>query len=302
MPALSIMIAGAQKSGTSSLNTYLGQHPSLRSTREDADGQSPEIMWFLRPERFDDGIPWSFLYGEVDEGELLVGKSAGLMYDGDAVERLAAHDPRVHVVVVLRDPVKRAFSAYQFNKQRGIEPASSFEDALAGGPQRFRAEDERHFRCAYVEWSAYADHVERLLRRFGEDRVHVLLFEELTSDPRRVVAPLLEKLGLDPADLPEGVGHANEASQSRSLVLARAVRPGHPLARVLRKLLPLGARHRLRVWLRSVNTSTSAKPRSEQLSATTTEDLSERLRDSTDRLGRLLGRNDLPDWWSSAKR
>lgn len=302
MPKLSIMIAGAQKSGTSSLNSHLGRHPALQATREDADGQSSEIVWFLRPERFDDGIPWDFLYGDLRDDALLVGKSAGLMYDVDAVDRLHAHAPDAQVVVLLRDPVKRAFSSYQFNKQRGIEPAATFEDALAGGAERFKPGDERRFRCAYTEWSSYHDHVQLLRDRFGPERVHVMIFEELVADPRGVVAPVLRALGLDPEQLPETLGHANEASQARSLALARAVRPGHPLARVLRVVMPMSARQRLRRWLRSLNAGSGpAKAPAETLDPTTAAELARTLAEPNRQLAAALGRDDLADWWPSLR-
>jgi hypothetical protein len=293
-PTLSVMIAGAQKSGTSSLNTYLGTHPATRVTREPAHGESPELVYFLRPDRFGGKIPWSYLYGEDLRGTL-VGKSAGLMYDDEAIARLRAHFPDVDVAVILRDPVRRAFSAYQHNRRRGLEPATTFEEAIQDGPTRFPEGDERRFRCAYIEWSCYADYLPHLYATFGREKVHVLLFEQFVQDPRGCVTALVESVGLDPDEFPDEVGHVNVSGRARSQALARALRTGRPATRLARRVLPLGFRHYVHGRLVELNTATDSRV-GEQLDPRTARRLRERFAESDARLGAMLGR-DLGQFW-----
>lgn len=296
---LSVMIVGAQKSGTSALDDFLTAHPELQGTHQLGHAGSPEFSYFIHPEKFGHRPPWQTHFGDLT-GAHLVGKSAGLMYDPEAVQRLYRHNPDVLVVVVMREPVSRAYSSFLFNRRRGIEPEPDFVTAITAGPARFAEGDARRRRCDYVSWSKYADFLPLLFDTFGKGAVFPLLFEELTVDPVGAVTPILDQLGVGTQGLPAGLPHSNPAAAARSVFLQSQLRPDHPVSRLMRRALPAMARNRLRGSLTALNTRPQAAA-PEPLADDVVEALRKELAPSVRDLAALLERPDISQrWWGRA--
>jgi hypothetical protein len=98
-------------------------------------------------------------------------------------------------------------SNYRFTVQHGAEdlpPVEALHQAASGA----RAWDRERFSVSpfdYLVRGRYVDYLERLAAHVARDRMQVLVFEELVSDPS-VVAALYERLGVDPTFRPAGVG------------------------------------------------------------------------------------------------
>lgn len=131
MPMLvDFMIAGAEKSGTSSLLRYLGGHPRICVHRQS------EMTFFVSDEEYVPAYESIFrrYYGNCEKPEpLFVARSVDVMYVPEAARRLWEYNPSFHVAIVLRDPVDRAYSAYWHSCRRGGEGLDVFEDALRLG-------------------------------------------------------------------------------------------------------------------------------------------------------------------------
>jgi hypothetical protein len=240
---IDVMIVGAQKAGTTSLLTYLGSHPALHRQRV------RELTFFS-----DHRAPMSDFDKRagvhLDTGSgLTVGKLAGLMTDPIGLLRLRVHNPGVRVVVSLRDPVRRAYSAYWHARATGREPAPTFEDGLWGDSGRFGADDASRRVCAYIEHGLYAAQLLRLRHLFGAANVSVVLLEEFLVQPRRAVLPLAEAIGVDAGLLPDVPPHENEARQTQMPAAARLIRKGALPRRMARRLFTAAGRERVRPWV-----------------------------------------------------
>jgi hypothetical protein len=242
------MIVGAPKAGTTSLKAWLGQHPDV------ATHAVREFVYFASDEAFARGYDTAFrtqFGARAASAPARVAKSVAMMYSREALLRLAAHNPAVHVVLVLREPLARAHSEFWYAKRRGRETAATFTEVIdrAVGAA---AEDARDHH-AYLARSCYARHVEAILEIFGSGRVTVLMLEDLEQDPRSACRMLFAKLpGID-ADiaLPEAVRH-NEAAAPRSRLLLELVAWARR-QRLLRALLGAPARRRLHAALVGLN-------------------------------------------------
>jgi Sulfotransferase family len=239
-----VMIVGAAKCGTTSLLAYLGRHPGVQAP------DHLEMTWFSDPALYAEPFPDDLYFpGGPPAGRLRLGKLAGLMYREGDVDRLHALNDRVHAVVILRDPVARAYSSYWFARRRGRETREDFlavvRDAAGDGTAP-RPDDH------YLQGGLYAEPVERLQHRLGADRVHTVVFEEFVADPAAALGSVVERLGLDAGALPAEVPHENRAREARSPALARARRSRQVVA-VARRALPPGARDMLRRHYRRVN-------------------------------------------------
>ena len=129
------------------------------------------------------------------------------MFHPFALERIAHDLPHTKLVVMLRDPVERAFSAYKHEFARGFEREKTFERALELEDERLKGEYERmrddvtyesyaHRHLAYRARGEYADQLERAYALFPREQVHVLDSEEFFAEPAKVYAALVEFLGL----------------------------------------------------------------------------------------------------------
>lgn len=247
------MIVGAPKSGTTSLKDYLGQHPGICTHRQ------TEMQFFANDIRYAQGYErmLRLYFPCAADDRVLVAKNVAMMYSPRALDRLARHNPAVHVVVLLRDPVERAYSEYWYARRRGWEPRRSFEAALRDDGSRFGDDDARRARCAYLERSTYARHVRRILERFGGDRTHVLLTDDLRRDAAGACRPLFALFpGLDPDFSPRVDRRANTAALPRSRAVLRLISSDRALPnlrRALKRLVPRRARDRLKRGLRELN-------------------------------------------------
>jgi hypothetical protein len=141
---------------------------------------------------------------------VLVGESSPYyMWHPYAPARIAHDLPDIRVLVALRDPVERAYSAHAHESARGYE-SEPFEAALSLEAQRIAGAEAalgasrgaRHFahqHQAYLARGEYVDQLMRLEAELGRDRMLVIDAEDFWTDPESQWADVLDFLGLPPA-------------------------------------------------------------------------------------------------------
>jgi hypothetical protein len=202
-PLPDFLILGAQKAGTTALYDYLYRHPAI------AGPSWKEVSFFdlhwRRGERWYRGHFPRGAQSPVGEA------SPSYLFHPQAPERVRSLVPEARLIVLLRDPVDRAFSHYQHEVALGREPLS-FEDALAAEEERTRGEVERMlagpgtFSYAWWNWTysargLYAEQLERWLDIFPREQLLVLLTDELAEKPAETYARVLEFVGAPPHEL-----------------------------------------------------------------------------------------------------
>lgn len=210
------IIVGAQKGGTTSLYKYLEQHPQvLKASRK-------EVHFF--DENVDRGVRWYRSHfpsrRELEQRADKLGKSVitgeaspYYIFHPHAVRRLAALLPDTKLIVLLRDPVARAFSHYQ-HQLRMARERLSFKAAIKQEADRLRGERDRmledenynsytyrHF--SYLARGVYADQLEKLYRYVSRDQVLVLRSESLFDHTQALFDTTTSFLGLDRVTLHE---------------------------------------------------------------------------------------------------
>lgn len=189
--------------GTTSLNGYLREHPQV------AVSQPKEVHFFDL--HFDEGVDWYAGHFPDAEGSTAVGEATpDYLYHATAVARIAATLPDVKLIVMLRNPVDRAYSHYWHNRSRGRETLE-FEDALAAEPERLASGDEPRRIFSYADKGRYAGQLERVFVSVPRERVLVRTFEELERTPATVYADACRFLGIDDGFRPENLGRAINA-------------------------------------------------------------------------------------------
>ena len=222
------IIIGAMRSGTTSLARYLGAHPQVFMAAK------KEVHFF--DFHFDRSLDWYARHFARAGGKTAVGEATpGYMYNERAIARMARLVPQARLIVVLRNPVDRAYSHYWLNRARGHEPLD-FAAAIAVEPERL-ANPKLEFgrRGVYLEGSRYLKYLLRVCRYYPRSALHVVIFEDLRDEPRAVYAAVCRFLGVGESFLPPNLGRPiNRFVAFRSLGLRNL---GRRLPRPLRRVV-----------------------------------------------------------------
>jgi len=217
-PLVTFLIAGVQKGGTTALYDYLADYPDVALSRvkevhffddERQDWRSPDY----RAYHAQFASPQARPCGEA---------TPIYLYWPNALERIAAYNPAMRLIVTLRDPVQRAWSHWRMEYARGAE-REPFAWCIREGRQRlFGAEPWGHHRAfSYVERGFYAEQLERLFAVFPHKQVLILRSEDLKRHPARPLAQVRDFLGLGGAPTPA----AREVHVGRDIDYGSALTP-----------------------------------------------------------------------------
>lgn len=205
-PLPGFLIVGAQKAGTTSLLDLLCQHPAV------AAPVRKEVHFF--DHEFARGPDWYRAHFPRARAATVSGEATPYyLFHPLAPGRAAEVVPEARLIVLLRDPIDRAFSQHNHERVLGFEQLD-FDAALAAEAARLAGEEERlvaepgyrsfgHQHHSYLARGRYAGQLERWLECFPRERILVLSAEELFADPVATVAEAQDFLGLErlaPAD------------------------------------------------------------------------------------------------------
>lgn len=208
------LLVGAQKSGTTTLAHDLAAHPEIEMAAR-------EVHYFDR--NLDRGIEW--YAGQFrDRPAKAIGESTPeYMFLPEVPPRIAEVLPGARLLVVLRDPVDRAYSHYWHNRARGHETLG-FDEALAAEEGRLAVVSTiERARWSYAARGMYADQLQRLFAHVDRARVHVLLFDDLVADPTTTVSTVYGFLDVDSSFRPPPV-RRNPYFEFRSQSLRPTIR------------------------------------------------------------------------------
>lgn len=202
------LIVGAARSGTTSLYHYLSQHPDIflspiKETNYFAlEGQT---LMFRGPGD-QKAIGASSVTSWADylqqfrsaDGERAIGEASPsyMYYAYRTVPRILARIGTPKVIAILRNPVDRAFSNFSLLVRDGREPLRSFEEALKAEQERLN--DGWEHVWAYFGLGLYGSQLEPFVHTFGRERLLILSYEDLLSDPVAMLQTTFRFLGVDP--------------------------------------------------------------------------------------------------------
>jgi hypothetical protein len=290
MKHIDIFIAGAQKAGTTSLKNYLGQHPKVCTHRQ------MEMGYFYHDYAYNLGYGTAYCryFGHCqEEGCVVLAKNVAVMYDSIAIERLHEHNPCIMLVLVLRNPVDRAYSAYWYARQMGYEDIPDFDEAVWLSPDRHR-DPAAQRNCAYLYRGLYVNFLQKMLSVFPNQSLVIFRFESLKNDPVSMCKQIFKRIGIE-AIVPDVHMRHNPASAPRSHLIAKMLFQPSRLPRVkgiLRKLVPAGVRDQMREVLTTWNTLDMTPP---PMNPKTRLKLIEFFKPYNQELNHLLG-EDLSAW------
>lgn len=203
------LVVGAQRAGTTTLFRVLSEHPQIvRPTTSKGIGYFDDFhingqRWYRAH------FPLRALARIRTRGRALAFESSGYyLFHPLAPERIARELPGVKVVVMVRDPVDRAYSAHRHELRRGFE-TEDFQTALDLEPGRLAGEEDRmradarytsfeHRHHAYVGRSTYANQIQRYIEVLGAHRVLIVDADRFFTEPHAELTTLFNWLGVRP--------------------------------------------------------------------------------------------------------
>lgn len=213
-PLPDFLIIGTKRGGTTSLLKYLRLHPQVLPMWPSAE--NAKKTWFF-DDRYGRGEHWYRSHFPTRQQRHRVARRHGVpvlsgeaapyyMFNPCVPARVAATMPDARLIVVLRNPIDRAWSHWRERRASGAEPLG-FAEALAVEDIRIAGEESRlladpdYISTAYDQFSyrtrgRYLEQLERWWRVLPREQMFIVRSEDMYADPNSALAGLHEFLGL----------------------------------------------------------------------------------------------------------
>ncbi len=233
-----------------------------------------EVHFFNR--NFEKGESWYLDHFRPDSVHLAWGElTPDYIAHHETPQRAFALCPRARLVVILREPIERAYSIYRL-KMGSTMNYPTFEEAFAHHPE-------------ILEHGLYAQHIERWRTFFDKEQLLIMTYNELVESEATTISRVYKHIGVDDAYVPTWIGKPYNAAMMpklRSKLRACGLDP--LIMRIGRT--PVGDVVRKRIRARKLNTDPLAA-----ISKATVDQLNEYYREPNAKLRELLGQ-ELPGW------
>src|SRR5262245_11490348 len=299
------LVVGAARSGTTGMVEGLRSHPRVFVTEPKEphyfafhgttpDFAGPGDAHTINRVAITDRDSYLALYPAQPHDFLALGDGSvsTLYYHEHALPEAVEMNPDIRMVVLLREPIARAYSSHQYMRARGFEPYEDFLQAVEDEPRR-KAENYHHL-WHYTSMSMYADSIEALQKAVPPDQLGIWFYDDLDRDYEGTVRQVLRFLDVPPVEgEAEGVPRVNISGRPRFESVQEALRWAtrhDALRRGVKRVTTYRFRERIRrLTLRSGGVPPEAM---EKLRPVFAEDLA--------RLRTLLPGDDVPAWLSES--
>jgi len=246
------VVLGVAKAGTTSLYHALGAHPQVGVSRI----REPKFLFYaghlIQPAA---GKFSQLAIRTLAQYESLYSAKAGVPvrvdispiyfnFPDQAILGIRQYVPDAKLLIVYRQPVDRAYSAFVMHVREGQEPIRDFAAAVKEGTIRRRRN--------YLEGSLYAQRTRKYLAAFPRDQLHFLLFDDLASAPERFMRSVFGILGVEGDAAAAAPARENPGAWPKNAFFDRLLALRLRLPKNLRRLLPAPARRRMLSAVRSM--------------------------------------------------
>lgn len=262
-PLRNIFIAGAAKSGTTALYYLLGQHPQICtpvvkepnyfSNIDIADditgpGTGPgdkNTVWTHTKKEYD------ALFKFPESHSFRMDASVSYLYSRQAARHIAEYSDDAKIIMVLRNPVERAWSHYK-HLVRDNREKDSFEAALE--KEETRIQKGWEFSWHYRQMGLYSSQIRRYFDHFDRENILIFLYEDLKQNMPHVIQKAANHIGLPDYDYKIDSEKHNVSGVPKSKKLSGLVSRIAGYKAVINKVIPPRYTHRLMQKFRSMNT------------------------------------------------
>ena len=290
------LIIGAARAGTTLLYRIMKQHPDVFLS------EPKELRFFAKEGAPDFRGPgdrgvnngWVTSWDDYQSyfaavnGETAIGEASPFyLCSEEAPQRIRNFLPDAKLIIVLRDPVSRAYSSFMYLRRSGREPLTDFSAALEAEDERCK--DNWEYLWRYRALGCYSDQVERYFKLFPREQIWIGLYDDLDEDPVGFTRSVFRHIGVDDSFEPKVDARINASGVPRSLFLQRTIDRQNPIRSFARMLVPEKYRKSIRVALTDGNLRRPEAPGAAE------QELRAYFRPEVERLEALIER-DLSAW------
>ncbi len=190
---------GATRAGSTWLARNLDEHPDIYIP------WAKELVFFDIDENYAKGIDYYQSLFPKWKGEPVVGEvSPGYLSSVAATTRIKQHLPAAKLICSLRNPLERTYSHFWLVKAKFPIPQEvTFEEMLQSNPD-------------LIDFSLYYQHLERYLRSFPREQLHLYLFDDVETAPQKVIKEVFQFLEVDDTFVPSYLHNKVNAATTMS--------------------------------------------------------------------------------------
>jgi hypothetical protein len=196
------IIIGAMKAATTSICTYLKQHPDIFMTKV------KEPMFFnnfnqntdfkvlgSKSKKVNSLLDYFSMFSSVENESSIGEASPAYIYNEKAPYLIKEHLPDVKIIAILRQPTDRAYSNFLHTKRADRENVNSFEHAIK--IEKERISDNWSPLYHYIQKGFYSVQLKRYYNLFPKENIKVYLFEDLVKNPKETLKDIFKFLNVD---------------------------------------------------------------------------------------------------------
>ncbi|MBD3275388.1 MAG: sulfotransferase [Candidatus Marinimicrobia bacterium] len=192
---VNFLIAGTQKGGTTALDFYLRKHPKICMAKE------KEVHFFDNERIFRmNSFKYAYYHSnfQPNSDNEIIGESTPVyMYWRTAPQRIWKYNPNIKIIIILRNPIERAFSHWNMNKQKNHEKLS-FHNAILKERERCRERlPYQHRKFSYIDRGFYTNQIRTFWDFFPRQQMLIIKNEELKYNSHKTLNKIARFLNID---------------------------------------------------------------------------------------------------------
>jgi len=292
------LVVGAAKSGTSSLHQYLIQHPDIFMSSFNKEGVSVKEPQFLIKSKVEERLhfgvwEWeeylSIFNGVKEEDAIGEASVFYLYYYKEAIKNIKIRlGNDVKIIILLRNPIDRAFSAY-LHVSKGLKESLSFDEALNIEKGRLEKDLSLTPMVMYKDMGLYYNMVKTYKEEF--ENVHVVIYEDFRDETDIVLNDIFTFLEVSKASkIDSSVRHNVGGKEWKNTKLKNLFQKDNVLKNIYFKLVPDVVKNKIKEKLLQLSTN-----KARTMNNKTRENLKSFFKEDIDKLSKLIGKN-LKHW------
>ncbi len=236
------LIIGAGKSGTTSLDSYMNQHPDLFISPVKEPNffgyemvdinelELPETKEHYK-ESVTDLSDYQDLFREARPNQLKGETSNLYLYSDTGHQRIKHYVPDAKLIAILRQPAERLYSRFLHLARVDLLPTPQFEDLFEKGNIWWKRPD-------LINEGMYFRHLEKFYTNFPKENIRVFLYDEFRSDPQKLMQDMYTFLGVREDFQPDTDVQLNQSGFIKNKLSHKIIGPNGVIFGTIKKIAP----------------------------------------------------------------
>lgn len=184
MKKINFLIIGAQKAGTTALDAYLRQHPDITLSIK------KEVHFFDNESLFRNIIQYEEYHKHFPKNitTKMIGETTPIyMYWNQSIKRIYDYNTKIKLIILLRNPIDRAYSHWNMEYSKGKEELNFFE-AIQNEKERLKSIfPNQHRVYSYIDRGYYTNQMKNIYNYFPKNQILILKQDDLLDNYQKTL-------------------------------------------------------------------------------------------------------------------